>query len=96
MKFTMENNPSFKKITSSIALENFSILTDTGFEKVNKLHKTVPYEIYELKLFNGKVLRCADNHIVFYINHQAAYAITVHHSLCRGRRGSPPGNHRCS
>jgi ATP-dependent Clp protease ATP-binding subunit ClpC len=62
----MENNPSFKKITSSIALENFSILTDTGFEKVNKLHKTVPYEIYELKLFDGKVLRCADNHIVFY------------------------------
>lgn len=57
---------SLKKIDSSIDLSNFSILTDTGFERVEKLHKTIPYEIYELKLIDGRVLRCADNHIVFY------------------------------
>ena len=57
---------SLKKIESSIGLSNFSILTDTGFEKVEKLHKTIPYEVYELKLADGRILRCADNHIVFY------------------------------
>jgi len=58
---------AFKKIISSIDLDNYSILTDSGFEKVVKLHKTIPYEIYELKLVDGKFLRCADNHIVFYM-----------------------------
>lgn len=57
---------SLKKINSTIGIQNFSILTDTGFENVKKLHKTIPYEIYELKLVDGRVLRCADNHIVFY------------------------------
>lgn len=56
---------SLKKIKSTIDIQNFSILTDTGFETINKLHKTIPYEIYEIKLVDGKKLKCADNHIVF-------------------------------
>lgn len=54
-----------KKITKTIELENFSILTDNGFEKVVKLHETIPYEVYHLKLSDGKELKCADNHIIF-------------------------------
>lgn len=57
-----------KKIESSIDIKNFSILTDNGFEKVNKLHKTIPYEVYLLKLIDGRELKCADNHIVFYLD----------------------------
>ena len=54
-----------KKITKSIDLNHFSILTENGFEKVIKLHETIPYEVYHLKLEDGKELKCADNHIVF-------------------------------
>jgi ATP-dependent Clp protease ATP-binding subunit ClpC len=57
-----------KKITKSYLLENFSILTDTGFEKVEKLHETIPYKVYHLILSDGKELKCADNHIVFYMD----------------------------
>jgi ATP-dependent Clp protease ATP-binding subunit ClpC len=54
-----------KKITNSFDMSGFSVLTDTGFEKLEKLHKTIPYEVYHLKLADGKELKCADNHIVF-------------------------------
>ena len=56
---------SFKKITESFDLSDYSIMTDTGYKKLTKLHKTVPYEVYELTLKNGMSLKCADNHIVF-------------------------------
>lgn len=54
-----------KKITKTWDIKNFSILTDTGFEKVGKLHETIQYKVYHLKLSDGKELKCADNHIVF-------------------------------
>jgi ATP-dependent Clp protease ATP-binding subunit ClpC len=57
-----------KKITKSVDMSGFSILTDNGFEKLEKLHETIPYEVYHLKLSNGKELKCADNHIVFTVN----------------------------
>jgi hypothetical protein len=54
-----------KKITKSFDMSDYSILTDTGFEKLEALHETIPYEVYHLKLGDGKELKCADNHIVF-------------------------------
>jgi len=65
----MTNNmDKLKKITKSFDFKDFSILTDTGFEKLEKLHETIPYEVYHLKLSDGKELKCADNHIVFYLD----------------------------
>jgi len=63
----MKRTKEYKKIESSIKIEDYSILTDTGFEKINKLHKTIPYKVYLLKLIDGRELKCADNHIVFYL-----------------------------
>ena len=57
-----------KKITKSFDIKDLSILTDSGFEKVEKLHETIKYQVYELKLKNGYTLKCADNHIVFDSN----------------------------
>ena len=59
------SDASLKKITSSINLKNYSILTDSGFKKAINIHKTIPYEVCILKLSKGQILRCADNHIVF-------------------------------
>ena len=53
-----------KKITKSFNIEGFSIKTDTGFEKIEKLHETISYLVYEVKLSNGYTLKCADNHIL--------------------------------
>jgi len=59
---------SLKKITKTTKISDYEILTDTGFVDIEALHETIPYEVYHLKLSDGKELKCADNHIVFYID----------------------------
>jgi hypothetical protein len=56
---------SLKKITKTTKISDYEVLTDDGFVDVEALHETIPYEVYHLKLSDGKELKCADNHIVF-------------------------------
>lgn len=56
---------SLKKITNTIKISDYEVLTDTGWVDIEALHETIPYEVYHLKLSDGKELKCADNHIVF-------------------------------
>lgn len=56
---------SLKKITKTTKISEYEVLTDTGFVDIEALHETIPYEVYQLKLADGKELKCADNHIVF-------------------------------
>lgn len=53
-----------KKIINSYKLDNYEILTDSGFIDVKFLHETIPFEVYSVKTLNHE-LRCADNHILF-------------------------------
>lgn len=53
-----------KKFISSKIISDYEILTDVGFKDVVALHKTIPYEVYNLILEN-KELKCADFHKVF-------------------------------
>jgi len=57
---------SFKKITKTTKISDYDVLTDDGYVDIVALHETIPYEVYHLKLSDGKELKCADNHIVFY------------------------------
>lgn len=61
-----------KKFTNTIKVADFEVLTDTGFEDINKLHTTIEYEVYILKTTNKEV-RCADNHLVFDENYNAVF-----------------------
>jgi intein/homing endonuclease len=54
-----------KKFTNSIDTNDYEVLTDTGYEDIKSLHTTIPYEVYNVKLKDGKELKCADNHLVF-------------------------------
>jgi len=54
-----------KKFIESKNIDNYQILTDTGWSDIIKSHKTIPYKVYYLKLSDGKEFKCADNHIVF-------------------------------
>jgi hypothetical protein len=56
---------SLKKITKTTKISEYEVLTDDGFVDVEALHETIPYEVFHLKLSDGKELKCADNHIVF-------------------------------
>lgn len=56
---------SFKKITKSTKISNYEVETPEGWVDIEALHETIPYQVYHLKLKDGKELKCADNHIVF-------------------------------
>ena len=56
---------SLKKITKSTKISEYEVLTDDGFVDIEALHETIPYEVYHLKLSDGKEIKCADNHILF-------------------------------
>jgi hypothetical protein len=56
---------SLKKITKTTKISEYEVLTDDGFVDIEVLHETIPYEVFHLKLSDGKELKCADNHIVF-------------------------------
>jgi len=53
-----------KKIINSFNVENFQILTDSGFENLKAIHETIPYKLWFLRT-NSYELNCADRHIVF-------------------------------
>lgn len=45
-------------------INDYEVFTDTGWNDIKNVSKTIPYQIYELRTNNFK-LRCADKHIVF-------------------------------
>lgn len=57
-----------KKIINSKTVRNFSVLTDTGYEKIYRVHNTIPLNVINLSFSDGLSLECADTHILFCKN----------------------------
>ncbi len=55
----------FKKFVSIEDLDDWEVMTDSGWHDCSAIGETVPYQIYKLELNNGMSLKCADTHIVF-------------------------------
>ena len=68
METTKYSQKENKKFTKSFNIEDYEILTDSGFLDIKYLHETVPYHVFNLELNNGYSLKCADDHIVFDSN----------------------------
>jgi len=54
-----------RKYEEVIDLSEWEIETDSGFQTLNSVSKTIPYEVWSLLLASGKSLKCADDHIVY-------------------------------
>jgi hypothetical protein len=54
-----------RKFTDVVDLSEWSVMTDTGWEKLSDIKQTVPYDVWQLELSNNMTLQCADDHIVF-------------------------------
>lgn len=63
----LDENDITKKIidTVDISDDNLQVLSHDGYHPITHIHRTQPYQLYELILENGDRLQCADNHIVF-------------------------------
>jgi len=62
--FDKKEFDGLKKIVETKKVCNYEVLTDEGFVDIENLHKTIEYQVYELKTKSGLSLKCADNHIV--------------------------------
>lgn len=53
-----------EKFIDSIKVNDYEVLTDTGWENIEYVHTTVMYQIYKIYTDNH-TLECADDHIIF-------------------------------
>lgn len=53
-----------KKFIETFDVNDWEVLTDTGWEEIVKVHKTIPYTIWEIHTESFE-LKCADKHLVF-------------------------------
>ena len=54
-----------RKFVDSVELSDWEIETDSGWQPITHIHKTVPYQEWILKTETNKQLVCADTHIIF-------------------------------
>ena len=62
-----------RKFIDTIDIVDWEIETDTGWEDISHIHKTIEYDEWELILDDGSRLLCADNHIVFDENYNEIF-----------------------
>lgn len=60
------------KFEETYEIDDFEILTDTGFQPIKRIGKTIPYEKWTIKTKNH-TLSCADTHIIFDSEMQEKY-----------------------
>ena len=60
------------KFVESITVRDWSVMTDTGYETIDHTNKTVDYIQWVIETDN-RILKCADNHIVFDENHNELF-----------------------
>jgi len=57
-----------KKFEKIYDVDDYEVFTDNGWKDIEKVCKTIPYNVYEVKLEDGKFIKAADDHIVFSEN----------------------------
>lgn len=62
-----------RKFVDSIDLDEWEIETDSGWQDISAIHKTVEYQIHIIKTESGKTLKCADDHIIFDENYNEIF-----------------------
>lgn len=63
-----------RKYTGKVDASDWQVMTDRGWADIKTVGETVPYEVWEVKTFDGKRLRCADTHILFDSEWDEIYA----------------------
>lgn len=62
---TLHEHVSRKFVDINDDYSDWEIETDCGWSDIKSVGKTVEYEVWEVKTESGKILLCADNHILF-------------------------------
>lgn len=77
------SNTVTRKFINSIDLSNLEIETDSGWQPINAIHKTIPYDVWYIKTINGLMLECADDHIVFDENFNEIFVKNIKKNITK-------------
>jgi hypothetical protein len=69
----LDQKDPLKKIIDVQKLEDFFVLSDTGYVQAVELNITQPYDVWFLETSDGFSLDCADNHILFDDNYNEIF-----------------------
>ena len=67
------SNSITRKFINSVDLSDLEIETDSGWQSISAIHKTVPYKVWSIKTSSGLSLECADTHILFDENFEEIF-----------------------
>ena len=62
-----------RKFVNSFSLVDLEIETDSGWQPVTDIHKTIPYTVWHIETQSGLTLDCADTHILFDHNYNEIF-----------------------
>lgn len=62
-----------RKFLDHIDVDDLEIWTDSGWQDIDKIYKTIKYERWFLQTETGKFIDAADNHIIFTDDHQQIF-----------------------
>lgn len=65
-----------EKFIEQLAVDGWSVKTDSGYKKVSSSNKTIEYTVWEIKTVNHSI-KCANDHIVFDENYNELFAKNV-------------------
>lgn len=63
-----------RKFIDTLAVTEYEIYTDTGWQPLSHIHKTIPYQVWTIITETGLTLECADTHILFDHNMEEIFA----------------------
>jgi hypothetical protein len=67
-------NQPYKKFEEVLSVPSrYRILTPQGFKPIKNIMKTIPYEVWYIRLENGDDLKGADTHILFNDKHEQVF-----------------------
>lgn len=64
---------TYKKFVETFDVNDWEIETDSGWEDIKEIGKTIKYEKWILKTEDGLEIQCADNHILFNDKYEEVY-----------------------
>lgn len=53
-----------EKFIESFEVDDYEIETDTGWESLSHIHKTILFDVWRVETEQGNILECADDHIL--------------------------------
>ena len=63
-----------RKFINSVQVSDWEVETDSGWQPVTHVNKTVPYEVWKVTTDAGTELLCADTHILITVDQKQVFA----------------------